>query len=158
FSARRERGRDQADGAAPHRGRDPHRERDGGPRASRTRHSGQRSRGYHRLDLHRRRGVVAMGGSRVNTVTDPVTGEQIAVPGANGRGLAHLLSRLRAYLVLDPLIFLWTGICGAISLTGSFFDRGGRFQHAMAKLWSRGILAFSFTPVTVEHGERLQGP
>lgn len=97
-------------------------------------------------------------GPGLKTIADPVSGEQVEVPGVNGRGLGHLLSRLRAYLILDPLIFLWTGICGAISLSGSFFDRGGRFQHAMARLWSRGILAVSFTPVTVEHAERLRGP
>jgi 1-acyl-sn-glycerol-3-phosphate acyltransferase len=94
----------------------------------------------------------------VKNITDPVSGEQVEVPGANGRGLGHLLSRLRAYLILDPLIFLWTGICGAISLSGSLFDRAGRFQHAMARTWSRAILAMSGTPVEVEHAERLQGP
>lgn len=94
----------------------------------------------------------------MKTLTDPITGEQVEVPGANGHGLAHLLSRLRSYLFLDPVIFTWTGICGAISLTGSFFDRDGSFQHAMARLWSRGILWVAASPVTVEHPERLQGP
>src|SRR5262249_6534017 len=106
-------------------------------------------------DFRSDRGTVSKA---LKTIADPVSGEQVEVPGANGHGLAHLLSRLRAYLILDPLIFIWTGICGAISLTGSLFDRGGRFQHAMARLWSRGILAVSFTPVTVEQAERLQGP
>lgn len=92
------------------------------------------------------------------TIQDPVTGEPVEVPGANGRGFPHLLSRLRSYFILDPLIFLWTAICGAISLTGSFFDADGRFQHAMARLWSRGILFVSASPVTVENAALLQGP
>lgn len=99
-----------------------------------------------------------MAGLGLKTITDPVSGEQVEVPGANGRGLGHLLSRLRSYFFTDLVIFIWTAICGAISLTGSWFDRDGSFQHAMAKLWSRGILAVSFAPVTVEHPERLQGP
>lgn len=100
-----------------------------------------------------------MAGSRLRrTITDPVSGEQVEVPGANGHGSGHFLSRLRSYAFTDLVIFAWTAICGAISLTGSFFDRDGSFQHAMAKLWSRGILAVSFTPVTVENPERLVGP
>jgi 1-acyl-sn-glycerol-3-phosphate acyltransferase len=94
----------------------------------------------------------------VKTVTDPVTGEQVEVPGANGRGVAHTLSRLRSYFILDPLIFAWTALCGAISLVGSFVDTNGRFQHAMARFWSRGLLAIAASPVTVENCERLQGP
>lgn len=94
----------------------------------------------------------------MKTLTDPTTGQQVAPPGLNGHGLRHSLSRLRSYLILDPLIFLWTGICGIISLTGSFFDPDGSFQHAMARTWSRGILAISGTRVTVENPERLQGP
>jgi len=92
------------------------------------------------------------------TVLDPVTGDQIEVPGANGRGFRHTLSRLRSYLWFDPLIFFWTGICGIISLLGSFFDRDGSFQHTMARSWSRGILGICGTRVEVEHPERLKGP
>src|SRR3954470_15826394 len=91
------------------------------------------------------------------TILDPVTGEQVEVPGANGRGLRHTLSRLRSYFILDPLIFIWTALCGIVSLTGSFFDRDGSFQHAMARTWSRGILTTCGTRVEVEHAERLQG-
>ena len=93
----------------------------------------------------------------MKTVTNPETGEQVSPPGLNGHGFRHTLSRLRSYLWFDPLIFLWTGICGIISLTGSFFDPRGRFQHAMARTWSRGILAISRGHVEVEHPERLQG-
>lgn len=89
---------------------------------------------------------------------DPVTNEPVAVPGANGQGARHLLSRLRSYLFIAPVIFAWTGICGAISLLGSFFDGDGSFQHRMARLWSRGILRAAGAPVTVENAERLQGP
>src|SRR5215470_2407992 len=44
---------------------------------------------------------------------------------------------------------------GAISLTSSFFDRSGRFQHRCARRWSRGILAIVSAPVTVEGAERV---
>src|SRR5262245_15793731 len=50
------------------------------------------------------------------------------------------LSYLRSLLVTAPLIFLYTGIMGTISLASSLFDPHGRAQHACSRLWARMIL------------------
>jgi 1-acyl-sn-glycerol-3-phosphate acyltransferase len=65
------------------------------------------------------------------------------------------LSRLRSYFILDPLIFLYTGVLGAISLAASLFDSTGRTQHALARIWSWLILKTSMSPVQVYGRERL---
>ncbi|MCU1283939.1 MAG: 1-acyl-sn-glycerol-3-phosphate acyltransferase [Acidobacteriales bacterium] len=63
--------------------------------------------------------------------------------------LRHWLSRLRSYFVLNPLIFFYTGILGALSLISSFFDHEGRTQHNFARFWSHLILRTSMSPVEV---------
>ncbi|MGH9376404.1 MAG: lysophospholipid acyltransferase family protein [Terriglobia bacterium] len=54
--------------------------------------------------------------------------------------IKDFLSLFRAWLIIDPLIYLYTGVCGAASLAGSFFDSQGRWQHGCARIWSRLIL------------------
>jgi 1-acyl-sn-glycerol-3-phosphate acyltransferase len=70
-------------------------------------------------------------------------------------GMRHLLSRLRSYFVWDPLIWLYTIVLGALSLTSSLFDRGGRVQHGFARLWSRMILGTIGAQVTVEGLDKI---
>jgi 1-acyl-sn-glycerol-3-phosphate acyltransferase len=50
------------------------------------------------------------------------------------------LGRLRSYCIFVPLIYLYTGIMGSLSLLSSFFDRNGRTQHWFAVHWARMIL------------------
>jgi 1-acyl-sn-glycerol-3-phosphate acyltransferase len=66
------------------------------------------------------------------------------------------LSRLRAYLLIDPLIILTTAVFGSLSLLASIFDKSGRTQHAIARLWARILLAVSGARVRVEGLEKLQ--
>lgn len=66
------------------------------------------------------------------------TAEQ--VPGAHGHGVRHVLSRIRSYFFYVPLVFLYTGVLGILSLLLSLADKDGRLQHAMARLWARMIL------------------
>ncbi len=66
------------------------------------------------------------------------------------------LSRLRAYLLIDPLIVIATVVLGLASLLASAFDARGRTQHAIARLWARVLLAVSGAPVRVEGLEKLQ--
>jgi hypothetical protein len=66
--------------------------------------------------------------------------EDFIVPGSDGRGLRHLLSRLRSYLFFVPVVFLVTGVLGLVSLFLSFFDSDGKLQHATARLWAKFIL------------------
>ena len=79
-----------------------------------------------------------------------------ATPAAErSGGVAHLVSRLRSYFILDPLILGCTSVLGAISLATSLFDRDGTVQHRLARAWSRLILRISFSPVEVMGGENL---
>ena len=66
-----------------------------------------------------------------------------------------LLSSLRSYLLLDPLIFLYTGILGTVSLMCSLFDRNGIVQHRIARLWAWLILKTCMTRVSVNGLDRI---
>jgi 1-acyl-sn-glycerol-3-phosphate acyltransferase len=65
------------------------------------------------------------------------------------------LSRLRSYFILDPLIWAYTLVLGSISLVCSLFDRSGRIQHRLARLWSQAIMKTILSPVTVTGMENL---
>jgi 1-acyl-sn-glycerol-3-phosphate acyltransferase len=67
-----------------------------------------------------------------------------------GRGWGYYLSYLRSLLFTNNLIILYTVVCGALSLAGSVFDTGGRWQHRWARIWSWLILKTSRVRVTVE--------
>ncbi|HYU46557.1 MAG TPA: lysophospholipid acyltransferase family protein [Terriglobales bacterium] len=59
------------------------------------------------------------------------------------------LSRLRSYFILAPLIWAYTLVLGTISLLCSVFDRSGRVQHRLARLWSQLIMKTTLSPVNV---------
>jgi 1-acyl-sn-glycerol-3-phosphate acyltransferase len=65
------------------------------------------------------------------------------------------MSFLRSVLFSTPLIVLATIIMGALSLGASFFDRTGKSQHRIARVWARMLLAVSFIRVRAEGIERL---
>jgi 1-acyl-sn-glycerol-3-phosphate acyltransferase len=65
------------------------------------------------------------------------------------------LSRLRSYFILDPLIWAYTLVLGTVSLTCSLFDRSGRIQHRLARLWSQAIMKTILSPVAVKGMENL---
>jgi 1-acyl-sn-glycerol-3-phosphate acyltransferase len=58
-------------------------------------------------------------------------------------------------LVFIPLVGLATGFFGTISLVCGIWDKSGRQQHAIASVWARVLLRIAFSPVTLEHAERL---
>ena len=72
-----------------------------------------------------------------------------------GRMLRYYLSYLRSLLFTNNLIFLYTVVCGALSLAGSVFDTGGRWQHLWARTWSWLILRSSGVRVRVEGLENV---
>jgi 1-acyl-sn-glycerol-3-phosphate acyltransferase len=75
------------------------------------------------------------------------------LPKTEDRFLHHrqnILGRLRALFVTDPLICLYTCVCGALSLAGSLFDPRGRWQHGCSRVWSRLILASGGVHVNME--------
>ena len=68
-----------------------------------------------------------------------------AIPGVKYRWL----SRLRSYLILDPLIWLYTLVLGLLALPGGMFDRSGRRLHWFSRAWSWLIMKTIFSPVKV---------
>jgi 1-acyl-sn-glycerol-3-phosphate acyltransferase len=66
------------------------------------------------------------------------------------------LSRVRAYLLIDPLIIVSTVVMGLASLIASAFDKSGHTQHKLARIWARILLAVSGARVQVEGLEKLQ--
>jgi len=56
---------------------------------------------------------------------------------------------VRSYFILSPLIWAYTLILGTLSLICSLFDRNGRIQHDLARLWSWLIMKTILSPVKV---------
>jgi 1-acyl-sn-glycerol-3-phosphate acyltransferase len=59
------------------------------------------------------------------------------------------LSRLRSYLILDPLVWLYTLAMGVLALPGGLFDRSGRRLHWFSRAWSWLIMKTILSPVMV---------
>ena len=59
------------------------------------------------------------------------------------------------YLFFLPMVGLVTAFFGTISLVVGVWDKDGRQQHGIARLWARVLLRVALAPVTVEHAERL---
>ena len=65
------------------------------------------------------------------------------------------MSRLRSYLIIDPLVVLATIVMGSLSMAASLFDKSGRAQHKIARMWSRIVLAVCGVRAQVEGIEKL---
>jgi len=59
------------------------------------------------------------------------------------------------YCIVMPLIGLSTTFFGCISLVCGFWDKSGRQQHTIARVWAQTLLWISLSPVTVVGLERL---
>lgn len=66
------------------------------------------------------------------------------------------LGYARSLLITGPLIFLYTGIMGSISVASSLLDSRGRVQHACARTWSRMILWTSRVRLRVSGLENIR--
>jgi 1-acyl-sn-glycerol-3-phosphate acyltransferase len=64
--------------------------------------------------------------------------------------------RWRSNLLQAPIFFLATGFFGTLALLVSLFDRSGRSEHRIARLWARACLAASASKVTVRGAENLR--
>jgi len=62
---------------------------------------------------------------------------------------SDFLGRLRSYFIFVPLIYLYTGVMGTLSLLSSFIDHDGRMQHWFARTWARMILKTARVQVQV---------
>jgi 1-acyl-sn-glycerol-3-phosphate acyltransferase len=67
----------------------------------------------------------------------------------------YLRSYARSLLFTNLLIYLYTAVCGTVSLFGSLFDAQGGWQHACARTWSWLILKTSGIRVRVEGLENV---
>jgi 1-acyl-sn-glycerol-3-phosphate acyltransferase len=65
------------------------------------------------------------------------------------------LSRLRSYLIFDPLIWFYTLFLGVLALPGGVLDRSGRRLHWFSYAWSWLIMRTIFSPVTVTGLEKI---
>jgi 1-acyl-sn-glycerol-3-phosphate acyltransferase len=63
--------------------------------------------------------------------------------------------RWLSYLLLVPLVGVATGFYGSISLICGLWDKSGRQQHFIARLWARTLLAISFSSVKIIGREKL---
>jgi 1-acyl-sn-glycerol-3-phosphate acyltransferase len=77
------------------------------------------------------------------------------VPEAPVRPRLSFAVRWTTYLFLLPLMAMATVFFGSIALVAGLGDKDGSRQHAIARVWSRVTLLFAFSPVTLEHAERL---
>jgi 1-acyl-sn-glycerol-3-phosphate acyltransferase len=59
------------------------------------------------------------------------------------------LSRLRSFLIFDPLIWLYTVVLGTICVPASFLGDRARIMHWFARTWTRLIMATIASPVRV---------
>jgi 1-acyl-sn-glycerol-3-phosphate acyltransferase len=81
----------------------------------------------------------------------PVRQSPHAIPGAP----YGWLSRLRSYLIFDPLIWLYTVVMGLAAIPAGLFDREGRLLHWFARTWSRLIMKTILSPVKVTGLENI---
>lgn len=82
---------------------------------------------------------------------EPRTGGQIAVPGKR----YGILSRLRSYVIFDPLIWMYTVVLGIISIPVSLFGEKERILHDFARFWSWLIMKTICSPVTVSGLDKI---
>jgi 1-acyl-sn-glycerol-3-phosphate acyltransferase len=66
-----------------------------------------------------------------------------------------LVSKLRGYFVIAPLIVLATMMMGTVSMFASFLDRSGDRPHRIARLWSRLLIRISGMRVEVEGLDKI---
>ena len=68
--------------------------------------------------------------------------------------------RLRSNLLQAPVLGLATVFFGSLALLASLWDRSGRLQHRIAKIWARVSLWSAWSPLTVTGREylRAEGP
>jgi 1-acyl-sn-glycerol-3-phosphate acyltransferase len=72
------------------------------------------------------------------------------------KGSLERLSYARSLLIIAPLIVIYTGVMGTVSIISSIFDSSGRLQHACARIWSHLILWTSRVQLRVTGVENLK--
>jgi 1-acyl-sn-glycerol-3-phosphate acyltransferase len=65
------------------------------------------------------------------------------------------LSLLRAFLIFDPLIWLYTVVLGILSIPASLYGDKSRILHGFARFWSGLIMKTILSPVRVSGLEKI---
>ena len=81
--------------------------------------------------------------------TDQLRPTPAAVSGAASESSHGLLSQLRSYFIIDPLIWLYTFVLGLLAIPLGAFDPSGRRLHWFSRTWSWLITQTIFSPVRV---------
>lgn len=68
-----------------------------------------------------------------------------------------LLSRLRSYCLVVPIVYLYTFVLGTLALIASLFDATGHVQHWFARTWATIILKTVGIRVRVVGADNLKG-
>ena len=76
-------------------------------------------------------------------------------PESRDSGWRYRLSYLRSLVFTNLLIYAYTAVLGTLSLAGSLWDAGGRWQHGCARVWAWLILKTSGIRVKVEGLEHV---
>ncbi|MGA8042098.1 MAG: lysophospholipid acyltransferase family protein [Terracidiphilus sp.] len=66
------------------------------------------------------------------------------------------LHRWRSNALQAPLLFLATGVFGSFSLATSLFDRHGRLQYRIARIWARACILASGSRLRILGAENLR--
>ncbi len=90
------------------------------------------------------KGDQASGGARVVALAEARRSPH-EIPGRK----YGWLSRLRSYLIFDPLIWFYTLFLGVLALPGGMFDPEARRLHWFSYAWSWLIMKTIFSPVKV---------
>ena len=77
---------------------------------------------------------------------------QARVPAPTHYGM---LSRLRSYLIFDPLIWMYTVVLGVVSIPFGLFPGKERILHRFARFWSQLIMKTICSPVRVTGLEKI---
>src|SRR5262249_57081 len=113
-----------------------------------------------RFDLHCRRGDACARSPHLSIdvplKTTEVESREVHVVKAPERAHSQIavrrygrLRRLRSYFILDPPIWLYTGVLGLLATLVSLFGNRERVLHSFARAWSWAIMKTIFSPVKV---------
>jgi 1-acyl-sn-glycerol-3-phosphate acyltransferase len=76
------------------------------------------------------------------------SGPRVRIPVSSKKKFGWA-SRLRSYFLLDPLIFLLTGIFGFVSIPFSLFGDKERILHRFAQAWAKLAMKATLCPLRV---------
>jgi len=88
-------------------------------------------------------------------LTLPLKDSAVELPIQTASRQPPFALRWLSYLLLVPLVGLATAGFGCISLLCGLWDKSGRQQHAIARVWAQTLLLISLSPVKIIGAEKL---